>query len=320
MEWSAWYGQYVAHTAAQAEKTGQLYRQITDATARGELPATALQDMLGAFYTARGTTYAERLSALSSRFFSRLVETAATYSREMAEGVMPGVPAPPPLPQLDSSDPNAWFHQLTAYGNSLSSHIATSYKAFLDRVAAGQVDSDNLKDVASRYLEQRFPEYLRQLGRLYFDLLTDLNELRAAGEQDFLSGVLATARRKDSSTPMSLELTGPTNSVAAAKVSITNSRPEVARIQCRVTDIRRADGIGRAFPPRVSITPGQLDLRPAEEGSLTLALELNEADYAPDTLYVGALQLTGHGEPQLEVRLRIMASSGLSPPDNPLRM
>ena len=76
----------------------------------------------------------------------------------------------------------------------------------------------------------------------------------------------------DSSTPMSLDLTGPTNGVAAAKVSIANTKHEVAQIQYCVTDVRRADGIGPAFPPRVSITPGQLDLRPGEEGSLTLAL------------------------------------------------
>jgi hypothetical protein len=316
MEWSAWYGQCMARTAEQSEKTVELYRRVADATSRGELAQTALQDMLGAFQKARGTVYSERFAALTSRFFSRLVETAAIYSRDLAEGVMPGMPAPPPLPQLDPTDANAWFRQLTDYGNSVSTHIATSYKSFLDEVATGRVGSEDLKNTASEYLERRFPDYLRQLGRLYFDLLNDLNELRAAGEQDFLSGVLATAGRSEASVALSMSLRGPPSTVASATVSIANAREQVARIRYRVTEVRRADGIGPAFPPKISVTPDQLELQSSEEGSLTLALALDETDYAPDTLYIGALHITGHGEPYLEVPLQIMMTSRASPPDN----
>lgn len=232
---------------------------------------------------------------------------------------MPGVPAAPPLPQLDPSDANAWFRQLTDYSHSLSAHIATSYKAFLDRVAAGQVASDSLKDVASEYLERRFPEYLRQLGSLYFDLLSDLNDLRADGEQDFLSGTLETARRPDASAALALNLTGPSGGTASATLSIANTREQPTLIRCQFTHVRRVDGIGPAFSPKISVTPDQLELRPSEEASLTLALRLDEADYTPDMLYVGELHITGHGEPRLEIPLRIIATPGaLAPGDRPL--
>ena len=304
-KWSAWYAQYVARVGEQSQRTGNLYNEVSNAVARGELAPTAMQDMLGAFYQARGSAYSERLAELTMRFFSRLVETAAAYSKEMTEAVMPGVPAAPPLPKLDPSNTNAWFRQITDYSHSLSTHIATSYKAFLDRVAAGQIQTDSLKRVASEYLERRFPEYLQQLGRLYFDLLSDLNDLRAAGEQDFLSGTLATGR-SNAAVALALNLTGPAGSVASATLSIANTRAQPATIRYRFTDVRRADGIGPSLAPRFSVTPAQLDLAPSEEASLTLALALDEADYEPNALYVGALHITGHGEPRLEVPLRIM--------------
>ncbi len=304
-KWSAWYAQYVARAAEQSERTGQLYHDVADAMSHGSLAPNALQDMLAAFYQARGSAYSERLAELTMRFFSRLVETAAAYSKEMTEAVMPGVPAAPSLPKLDPTDANAWFRQLTEYSHSLSAHIATSYKAFLDRVAGGQIATDSLKTVASEYLERRFPEYLQQLGRLYFDLLSDLNDLRAAGEQDFLSGTLATAGRSNAAVAMALNLTGPPGSVASATFSIANTRVEPATIRYRFTEVRRADGIGPSFAPRFSLTPAQLELAPLEEASLELALALDETDYAPNALYVGALHITGHGEPRLEVPLRI---------------
>lgn len=188
--------------------------------------------------------------------------------------------------------------------------MASSYKSFLDRVAAGQVASDSLKQVASESLEQRFPEYLRQLGRLYFELLSGLNDLRAAGEQDFLAGTIAPTGRSNSSVALALSLTGPPGGSASATLSIANTREQPARIRYRFTDVRRADGIGPAFPLKISVTPEQLELQPSEEASLTLALGLDEADYAPNTLYVGALHITGHGEPRLEVPLRIMVTPG----------
>nr|UXE45872.1 hypothetical protein Hi04_10k_c5380_00024 [uncultured bacterium] len=279
----------------------------------GELSAKAMQDMLAAFYQARGSVYSERLAAVTMRFFSRLVETAAAYSKEMTEAVMPGVPAAPPLPKLDSSNATAWFRDLTDYSHSLSAHIATSYKAFLDRVAAGQIATDSLKNVASEYLERRFPEYLEQLGQLYFDLLSDLNDLRAAGEQEFLSGTLANAKREKAPVAVALNLAGPAGSVASATLSITNTRMQPATIRYRFTDVRRADAIGPSFAPKFTVAPADLELGPGEEASLAIMLALDEAEYTPNALYLGELHLTGHGEPRLEVPLRITLVASSTP-------
>jgi hypothetical protein len=75
-----------------------------------------------------------------------------------------------------------------------------------------------------------------------------------------------------------------------------------------VTDVRRADGVGPAFAPDVSFAPAALELAPGEEASVALTLRLDERNYAPNALYVGTLQITGSGDPRLEVPLRIMAN------------
>jgi hypothetical protein len=247
-----------------------------------------MHDMLGAFYKARGIRYSERFAELTTRFFSRLVEISAAYSREMADAVMPGMPSPPALPSLDPSESNAWFRQISEYSHSLSEHISSSYKSFLDRVASGKIDSENVKNVASRYLERRFPDYLRQLGMIYFELLSELNDLRAEIGNDY----------------------GPSGSVARATLSIDNMREQPATIRCHVGDLRRADGVGRAFPARVSVTPDALQLAPAQEGRVMLAVDLDATVFAPDELYQGTLRIVGHGEAPVDVALRVLATGG----------
>ena len=313
-DWSTWYGRYSARAAEQSERTVALYQKVADAMSRGSLPPTAMHDALGAFYKARGTRYAERFATLTTRFFSRIVEISAVYSREMADAVMPGMPSPPALPRLDASEPNAWFRQISDYSHSLSEHISSSYKSFLDSVAAGRVDSEEAKELAGRYLDRRFPEYLRQLGMLYFDLLSELNDLRAEIEHDYLSGVVATAERPAAEEAFVLTLSGPSGSVAHATLSIDNFRDESATIRCQVGNLRRADGIDGAFPARISVSPDTLQLGPAQVGRLTVTVDLDHT-LAPGKLHVGTLRVLGHGDTPLDIPLRVLATDRPTEPD-----
>ena len=314
-DWSSWYGRYSARAAEQSGRTVALYQKVADAMSRGALAPTAMQDALGAFYKARGTRYAERFTTLTTRFFSRIVEISAVYSREMAEAVMPGMPSPPALPSLDASEPNAWFRQISEYSHSLSDHISSSYKSFLDRVASGRIDSESVKNLAARHLERRFPEHLRQLGMLYFDLLSELNDLRAEIEHDYLSGVVEAAERPAAEEPFVLTLSGPPGGVARATLLIDNVREEPAIIRCQIGDLRRADGVDAAFPARISVTPDPLELAPAQAGRLALAVDLDAAIFAPGRLHVGTLRIVGHGETPLDVALRVMATGDPAEPD-----
>ena len=276
---------------------------------RGELAPTVLQDLLAAFAQARGKTYTDQLTELSMRFFSGLVQISTGYSQELVEIVMPGfsTPAASP-PQLDPADPTKWFQQLTDYAGSMSAKAVRAYQSLFERVAAGDTGLNQVQQASSTFLERRLPQHMRHMGRLYFDLLNGLNDLRVAYEEEFLSGVLATANGPEKETPLVLNMVAPLGGSTSASLSLANTRTEPARIRCGVTEVRRADGVGRAFAPKITFAPEPLELAPGEEASLMVSLQVNESDYNPGTPYVGLLYVMGHGEPRLEVPIRITAT------------
>ncbi len=281
-----------------------------DCVARGELPPTVFQDKLAGYVQARGAAYAEKLAGISTRFFSGMVQISAAYSQELAEMGMPGVTVPPlPPPQYDPTDPYKWFQQLTEYAGQLSANAVRIYQSLMERVAAGDVSPGQLQETSASYVEHRLPEHLRHLGNLYFDLLNQLNDLRASSEEEFLTGILSTAKEREQETPFVLNLVAPLGQTASASLSLANTKDEPALTRCMATDVRRADGVGPAFRPQIMITPESLQLQPGEEASMVVSLELSEGSYDPNALYIGALRIVGHGEPDFEVPLHIMATS-----------
>jgi len=307
-EWFTAYTDYLKRTADQSASTIELYQQVTDSIVRGELPPTATQDMLTAFVQARGTAYSDRLAQLNMRFFSEMVRLSTAYAHELGHAVLPEAAVPPmPPPPFDASDPAGWFQELSDYSQRLSANIAAAYQALVDRAAAGQVEPSRIQEAASAHLQRRLPEYLSELGRLYFELLNGLTDLRVTSEQEFLGGVLEQANGANGTQPFELVLTGPVGGTATASLTITNTREEVARIRCDATEVRRADGVGPSFAAKIATDPEDLELAPGEELTFVLTLQLVDGDYEPGVLYVGSLQITGHGEPRLEVPLRITA-------------
>ena len=315
-EWSAWYAQYLTRTTGQSARTLELFQQVLEYVAKGEIAPTALQDLLPAFAQARGAEYSNKFAQLSYQFFSSLVQVGGVYSQEQAELLTPGFAVPDVgLPQFDSVDPARWFQQLTDYAGQLSARASKAYQSHLQRVAAGETSPGELQQATSDYLARRLPEHLRELGREYFELLNGLNDVRSTYEQDYLSGVLATSKRPDHEAAFILNLVGPLGGTASAALSLANSRAEQALIRCSVTEIRRGDGIGPAFPPNVTFAPDVLELAPGEEGSLRLTILLDQDRFDPAATYVGGVHITGHGEPRIEVPLRISVA-GAAPNTN----
>ncbi len=296
-------------SASQSAKSTSLYQKIMECVSRGQLAPTAFRDRLPTFVQTRGTDYANRLAEINTRFFSEMVQLNTTYSHELVDLVWPGVNVPPVTPPaFDAADPIRWFQQLTEYASQLNAAALTAYQSLLERVSAGQVPPSRVQDASAEYLNQRLPEYLRRLSTLYFDLLNQLNDLRSGYEEDFLTGVLATAKPQDQEMPVALNLVAPVGGMTSASLSLTNTQDQPAIIRGSVTDIRRADGVGPAFAPKGGLAPEALELRPGEEASMILSLRLDEGDYVPDVLYVGAVHITRPGEPRVEVPLRVTAT------------
>jgi hypothetical protein len=294
-------------SATQSARTLDLYQQVTDLVARQALAPSAMQPTLNAFLQTRGTAYGDRLTQLNMRFFGEMVRISTAYLRGLGHAVRPEMPLPPP-PVFDRSDPARWYRQVTDYSRELGTNATESYQSLLNEVAAGRASPRDVQQATSAYLQQRMPEFLRELGELYFELLTNLNDLRADSEQEFLSSVLDRAGNDQGDGAFALTLSAPVGGMAQASMSIANTRDERARIHCRATDVRRADGVGPAFVPRITITPEALELTPGEEGRLVLTLQLDPEHYDTGALYVGTVYITGHGEPRLQVPLRIIAT------------
>jgi len=304
------YAEYLMRAARQSARTLELYQEVMDCVTRNELAPTVLQDMMAAFMQARGTDYTNKMAEIATRFFGDMVQFGTAYADEMAELVLPGSSLPPiPPAAFDMSDPTRWYQQISDYAGELSARAAQVYGTVLEHVAAGEVTPGRFQELSAQYSERRLPQHLQRLGALYFDVLNALNDLRAAYEEEYLTGVLATARRANQGTDFALDLVGPLGGVASASVALTNTNPESAVVQCSTTEVRRADGVGPAFDPNMTISPNGLRLRPGEEVSVALSLRLDEGRYEPGALYVGVLNIAMLGESRLNVPLRIKATA-----------
>jgi hypothetical protein len=85
-------------------------------------------------------------------------------------------------------------------------------------------------------------------------------------------------------------------------------------VRCRVTDVRRADGVGPSFVPKVAVAPGILRLAGDEARDVRLSLRLEKEAFDPGASYLGAVRLARRGEPPVDVPLRIQAVAGGGPP------
>ena len=74
------------------------------------------------------------------------------------------------------------------------------------------------------------------------------------------------------------------------------------------TEVRRTDGVGAAFAPKIVIQPEALELGPGEEATISFSLQLQAGQYEADIPYLGFLYITGEGDLRVEMRLRIIAT------------
>ena len=150
------------------------------------------------------------------------------------------------------------------------------------------------------------------MTKAYFELLNGLSEVRGRYETDYFNGVLGCATPETEARPI-VTLSGLLDTTASASLSVANTTSEPTLISYVTTDIRRVDGQGPAFHPAIIITPEHLELKPDEEGEVTLSLPLHSGQYDPGALYIGALYISGGNAFGAEVQLRITALSRQSP-------
>jgi len=219
-------------------------------------------------------------------------------------------------PRFDPSNPARWFEQVAEYAGQLNARAVRAYRSQLDRVAAGEATPSEVQQQTAEQMAHQLPTYMQRMTNMYFNLLNELNEVRAAYEEEYFHGVLGTARSDHSDPTVTLTLSGAAGTTALVSMAVTNTTARRARIGHQVSDIRRIDGVGPSFIPTITFAPEDLEIDPDEETTLTMSVMLDPQKYDRDRLYSGALLLTGGSDVPLRVELRILATSVASQHSN----
>ncbi len=305
-DWSASYAKFLTGSGTHAAKTLKLYQEILEYVARGQLAATVFQEYYPRFAQTHGTRYTERLNELAAGFLRDLVELSARESEKSAGAENLDVEVA--LPVFDSANPARWFEQYAEFAGQLNARALKAYRRQLDQVANGEASPEEVQQKVSSQMSRQLPDTLQRVGHLYLDMMNQLNDIRANYEEEYFLGLVALAKGREKDPIVLVALSGPQGGVACASLTVANTTAERTPVRYTGTEIRRLDGVGAAFPPKIVIQPETLELGPGEEATLSFSIQLDADRYETDTPYMGFLYITGDGDLRVEMQLRIVAT------------
>lgn len=315
-EWSARYAEYLKLSMARAARTAELNKRLIKRVARGELAPLTLDSQLAAFLATNATSYANELAETSMQFFTGLVEAGTSYSYELLESIVPGeVPAPDnAAPDFEPGDWSNWFQRLTDYAAAQNASVTEMLRTIMDKVASGEITPPDMQVVSEEYHGEHLPESVAKIVTLYFDLLTRLDETHSAYGDRYLEAMLDLSKASEQSDA-ALDLVGPIGGTASVRFAVSNTAADTTSLRSVMTDVRRADGVGPAFEPPVTISPERFVLEPGAEEILALTIRLLADSFEPGPEYVGTLHVLSPGSTLVEVPLRIRAAASPEQPE-----
>jgi hypothetical protein len=102
-----------------------------------------------------------------------------------------------------------------------------------------------------------------------------------------------------------IELAGPIATHATTQLDIENTLERPASLRCSCHEVRRADGIGPAFTPAMTVTPAHQLLDARAEGGIAISIWLDDSQFDAQAMYVGSLSVESDGGTTLRIPLRI---------------
>jgi hypothetical protein len=303
---SASYAQFLTGSGTHAAKTLKFYQEILQYVARGQLAATVFQEYYPRFAETHGAQYTKRLNELAAEFMRSLVELSATESQRSAAAE--NLDAEIPLPVFEIEHPTRWFEQYAEFAGQLNARALKAYRQQLDRVAQGEASPEEVQQKVASQMSRQLPDTLQRVGHLYLDMMNKLNDVRANYEEEYFLGLVALAKCREKDPIVLVPLSGPQGGVASASLMVANTTTQRTPVRYTGTEVRRMDGVGAAFPPKIVIQPEALELGPGEEATISFSIQLDADHYETDTPYMGFLYITGDGDLRVEMQLRIVAT------------
>ncbi|MEA2506705.1 MAG: hypothetical protein QOH48_1323 [Actinomycetota bacterium] len=305
-DWVARYQEYLTRAGDRSKGTQDLYRRIIGRVAEGELTPGAVEGLLNSFLQLHGAEYADKLAEISMRFLTGVVQAGTTYSYELVDRIVPGAVSAPETspPEFEAADWSDWFGRLTDYATQESAAVLEAVRSVIEGVASGSLKPDAVEEISATHSYERLPESVARMVTLYFDLLSGLEGFSSKFGEQYLKSLLG----PDDPDAFAVDLKGSLGEVAVVRLAVANTASESTSVRCVCTDVRRADGVGPAFEPDITISPERFALAPGDERSVALSLTLDDGAYEAGALYVGTFHVLTPDETLLEVPLRIRAT------------
>jgi hypothetical protein len=285
-DWTDGYQRYLASSARNGAIVRELYAEIIDRVARGELSQHAIEERSPAFVQAFAIDYANELAEVSVRFLTGIVASGTIYTQEIVDRFAPDLVALPDIrpPVPEAADWVTWLQRFAQFADQHHRARTEMLRVVMERVAAGEVEPLPTGAPAS---PDQLPASARDMLSLYFDLLTGLDEVTTRFATRYLSTLLGERRGDD----FVLRLRGTVGTIAKVRFAVRNTQTSDTSVRCVISDVRRQDGVGPAFVPDAALTPERFDLTPGEERAVTLAVNLAPDRFEAGRRYVGTLQV-----------------------------
>src|SRR5512138_2510194 len=273
-DWTVAVARYLLDTSQYSARSLDLSYAVFRRVAEGSLTPSAVQDALKRAYEIGREQYETNLARISEEFFGALIQIFA------------GAAESPP--RADADDAAAWLARLAEYSRSVQGDAVRRYERTFEELASGVRTPTEVQAELSAECTRIGLDQLRAAGALYFEVLSRLAELNARFEQQSVRALLT---RGSLDAAPAITLTGPVGGRSTVLVTVENTRDEVAVVDCRLLDVRRADGAGPSFTATAEVRINRPFLQPGDEAEVEVGIHLDAARFAAGHRYVSALRL-----------------------------
>lgn len=275
--------QYLLHNALETTQFTQRHQQVIGAVARGQITPQQVEHAVAD--TAGWSAIAHEVNTAISTFAQSLAQL-------------------PLLPHVFAADASE-APEVDA-GDVASRHRAGAAEltAFLCRLALPEVTTGARRRALTRHTVSNANHALSLTASAWFGMLEAVNSATMRTLNPALLAVLRSTQPIGYAGDV-IELAGPIATDATSQLEIENTLERPASLRCSCREVRRADGIGPAFTPAITLTPAQQVLDARAESTIAISVWLDSAQFDAQTMYVGALSVESDGGTTLRIPIRI---------------
>lgn len=301
-DWGLRFQELAADAGQMYARSLRRYNELLERIVRKELTPEEIHRAFREYLQDQTSASTRSLVELSVGLLAGLLHLESRYRDALLDGLVP--PAAPPPPPPEAVDLADWFKALAAYSSRQSARSIARHQQLVDRVAAGQVSPQAVKEQGQRFLEQHAPAFLgdvMNLGLTFVGRMQRWSSDLADGLYDRVLGA-DDANVAGLEPPVCVDLHAIAGGMASATIVVENTRSETAEVVCRVSDFVARTG-GDRFRPALDIAPARFRLAPQEQQDVGIDLTMDGVYFDAGTDYIATLLIAGAGEQDLIVQL-----------------